>query len=134
MKKALLAFACALAFPTSGCIDSGTDTDRQRSDNTTCSNDATDPCPCDDNTDCPSGYVCTPTDTTPPPWAGVCLPLPPCENNTDPNCVPPPPPGCNDTTDPNCVPPPPPPCDENTDPNCAPPPDSCDENTDPNCP
>jgi hypothetical protein len=122
MTKSLFTLAIAIALPVTACVDDSTDLGRQRSASE-CSNTSTDPCGCDTNDDCPTGTICQVTDATPPPWAGICIPEPACDSNTDPDCAPPPPPsGCNNTTDPDCdnTPPPPPPgdCSNTTDPDC----------------
>lgn len=123
MKKTLFACVIAIAVPLYGCaIDDSTDEHRQDlgDHGAHCSNTSPDPCGCDTDDDCPTGTVCQVTDATPPPWAGVCIPAPPCDSNTDPSCPPPPPPsGCNNTNDPNCEPPPPSGCTNTTDPNCT---------------
>lgn len=108
----ILLVTCLLALPLGGCTDDRIvdpidqiDQDELRTDldgvpnngdahNTQCTNTSPQPCPCNANTDCPTGFYCQPADSTP--LYGYCWPKPPC-NAGEPNC----PPSCN-AGDPNC--------------------------------
>jgi hypothetical protein len=103
MKSALTLLVTCLLVLSTGCATDDIDRGEQRSEqtatgndtadhdlvgsntghNTMCTNSSPQPCPCNNDNDCPSGFYCQPADSTP--LYGYCWPKPTC-NAGDPNC------------------------------------------------
>ena len=97
MKSGLTLLAVCLLALSTGCatdeIDRGeerseqTNTENDTADNnghnTACTNTSPQPCPCNTDDDCQSGFYCQVADSTP--LYGYCFPKPKC-NTGDPNC------------------------------------------------